>query len=69
METIQKILLVFTLIGAINWGLVGILNFNLVSYLFGVGSLFTNIIYSIVGICAIFNVFILFGHLEFNVDR
>ena len=30
METVQKILLVITIIGAINWGLIGILDFNLV---------------------------------------
>ena len=34
METVQKIALVFTIIGAINWGLVGIFDFNLVNALF-----------------------------------
>ena len=45
METVQKILLVITIIGAINWGLIGLLNFNLVETIFGVDSLFANIIY------------------------
>ena len=35
MEILQKICLVLTIIGAINWGLIGLLDFNLVSFLFG----------------------------------
>lgn len=31
METLQKIALIFTVIGAINWGLIGFFDFNLVS--------------------------------------
>lgn len=40
------------LIGALNWGLVGAFNFNLVSFLFG-QTVFSRIIYLIVGLCAI----------------
>lgn len=63
METIQKICLVITIIGALNWGLIGFLNFNLVE------TIFTNItiqriIYSLVGICGILNICILFNHIE-----
>ena len=64
METVQKILLVITIIGAINWGLIGILDFNLVDTIFGVGSLFSRIIYSLVGICGLINIGILFNHIE-----
>lgn len=64
METLQKILLVITIIGAINWGLIGILDFNLVDTLFGVGSLFSRIIYSLVGISGLINIGILFNHIE-----
>ena len=56
METVQKILLVITIIGAINWGLIGILDFNLVDTIFGVNSLFSRIIYSLVGICGLINI-------------
>ena len=31
METLEKVLLVLTIIGAVNWGLIGILDFNLVT--------------------------------------
>ena len=48
MNTIYKSCLVLSIIGAINWGLVGLLNFNLVEYLLGDGSLITRIIYVLV---------------------
>lgn len=64
METVQKILLVLTIIGAINWGLIGILDFNLVDTIFGVDSLFSRIIYSLVGIAGLINIGILFNHIE-----
>ena len=64
METLQKILLVVTIIGAVNWGLIGLLDFDLVAMIFGVCSLFTRIIYTIVGICGLVNIGILFNHLE-----
>ena len=40
-------------IGALNWGLVGIFNFDLVAFLFGEMSLWTRIIYGIVGVSAV----------------
>ena len=64
METLQKVLLVITIIGAVNWGLIGLLDFELVDMIFGVGTLFTRIIYTIVGICGLVNIGILFNHLE-----
>lgn len=64
METVQKIALVFTIIGAINWGLVGIFDFNLVNALFNSMSIIEKIIYIIVGICGLINIGILFNHIE-----
>ena len=66
METLQKIALVFTIIGAVNWGLIGLLDFNLVTFLFQEGSFLTNLIYIIVGISGLFNIVILFKHLKFE---
>lgn len=37
-------------IGAINWGLVGIFNFNLVAYLLGDYTMATRVVYALVGI-------------------
>ena len=64
METLQKIALVITIIGAINWGLIGIFDFNLVDTLFGIGSMLSRIVYILVGICGIINIGILFNHIE-----
>ena len=48
MNTLYKIALTIGIIGCINWGLVGIFNFNLVEYLFGDNSLITRIVYTLV---------------------
>lgn len=66
METVEKIALVFTIIGAVNWGLVGLLDLNLVTLLFQEGSFLTKLIYIIVGICGLINIVILFKHLDFE---
>ena len=59
MNILQKVCLIFTLIGALNWGLVGIFDFNLVSAIFG-DSVLTRVVYAIVGICAVVNIMLLF---------
>ena len=63
MEILQKICLVFTIIGAIVWGLIGFFDFNLVTFIFG-ESILAKIIYIIVGICGLINIGLLFNHIE-----
>lgn len=46
--------LIISTIGALNWGLVGLFKFNLVSWLFGDMSWITRIIYVVVGICGLY---------------
>ena len=64
MQTLQKIALALTIIGALNWGLVGLFNFNLVEAIFGVDALFTKIIYTFVGLAGIINVGLLLAPFE-----
>ena len=64
METLQKIALIFTVIGAINWGLIGFFDFDLVTAIFGDESMLTRIVYMIVGITGIINIYTLFSHIE-----
>lgn len=64
MATLQKITLVITIIGAINWGLIGIFDFNLVATIFANAEMFERIIYSIVGICGLINIGILFTDFD-----
>ena len=54
METAQKIFLVVTIIGAVNWGLIGFFHFDLVAALFGSMSTLSKLIYIIVGIGGIY---------------
>lgn len=68
METIQKVLLVITIIGAVNWGLIGIMDFDLVAFLFGNGSFLTRTIYTLVGICGLVNIGILMSHIDYKRD-
>ena len=64
METLQKTCLVLTIVGALNWGLIGLLDFNLVSTIFGSGTMLEKLIYILVGITGIINIVILFNHIE-----
>ncbi|ALK06669.1 MAG: hypothetical protein AAY43_08435 [Methanosarcina sp. 795] len=45
---------VLTIIGAINWGFVGLLNFDLVAAIFGKKSFITRLIYTLVGLAGVF---------------
>ena len=60
MSVIQKIALVITIIGAVNWGLIGIFDFNLVAYLFGNGSVLSRVVYIFVFVTGLFNIALLF---------
>jgi len=64
MESLQKIALVFTIIGAVNWGLIGLFDINLVSTLFGDGTILERIVYIIVGLTGLINIGILFNHIK-----
>ena len=67
METLQKVALVLVIIGALNWGLIGLFDFNLVALIFGgADSLFTKIIYIIVGICGVINIKLLVDIIQDN---
>ena len=59
MAIIQKFALLFTIIGGITWGLIGLFDWNLVEAIFG-NTTFANIIYIIVGITALINIGIFF---------
>ena len=68
MEMLQKIALVVTIIGAINWGLIGLLDIDLVALLFGTSTFLTKTVYTLVGICGLVNIGILMAHLEYAGD-
>ncbi len=57
MNTLALILMI---VGALNWLLVGLFQFNLVAWIFGAGTIMARIIYSIVGLAAIWGIAMLF---------
>lgn len=60
MKVIDTIALILVIIGAINWGLIGIFNFNLVDVIFGAMSVISRIIYILVGISGLWAIKLLF---------
>ncbi|MDX5474244.1 MAG: DUF378 domain-containing protein, partial [Bacillaceae bacterium] len=65
MSTIQRIALVLTIIGALNWGLIGFFGFDLVAAIFGgQNAWLSRIIYSLVGIAGLINLGLLFRPSE-----
>jgi uncharacterized membrane protein YuzA (DUF378 family) len=63
LNLLTKILLV---VGGLNWGLVGIAQFDLVAALFGEGSALARVVYSLVGVSAIVQAVMLFAGSESN---
>lgn len=60
-----RIALLLTIIGAISWGLIGIFQFDLVSYLFGgQGALVSRIIYTLAGAAGLWCISLMFRDRE-----
>ena len=55
-KVIDKIALALIVIGAINWGLIGIFNFNLVGAIFGDMTVLSRIIYGLVGVSGLLGI-------------
>jgi uncharacterized membrane protein YuzA (DUF378 family) len=60
MKGLDIITLILVIIGAINWGLVGLFGFNLVGAIFGDASVLTRIIYILVGLSGLWQLMPLF---------
>lgn len=54
LRTVDTIALVLVLIGAINWGLVGLFAFDLVAAIFGEMTVLSRIIYTLVGVAGVY---------------
>lgn len=60
MKVIDTIALILIIIGALNWGLIGIFGFNLVEAIFGSIAWLTRIVYILVGISGLWGIKLLF---------
>ncbi|AKB30125.1 DUF378 domain-containing protein [Methanosarcina siciliae C2J] len=54
---VDLIALILVIVGGLNWGLVGLFEYNLVDAIFGVGSTLSRIIYIIVGLAALYMIY------------
>jgi hypothetical protein len=59
MLVLMAIVLILVVIGALNWGLVGFFNFNLVSAIFGERSAASRVVYVLVGLAGLVTLFVL----------
>jgi uncharacterized membrane protein YuzA (DUF378 family) len=59
MKIVNLIAQILIVVGAINWGLVGAFDFNLVSTLFGGMPALENIVYILVGIAGLYGLYLL----------
>jgi len=55
MRTLNAIVLTLVIIGALNWGLVGAFNFNLVSAILGTETVASRVIYLLVGLAGLYS--------------
>lgn len=53
-KVLDTILLILVIVGAVNWGLVGFFQFNLVSFIFGNMTWLSRIIYALVGLSGLY---------------
>ena len=60
MGILDRLAILLLIIGGLNWGLVGLFDFNLVDAIFGTMSGLSRIIYIVVGVAAIYSIYILF---------
>ena len=68
MNTLYKVCLTLIIIGAINWGMIGLFDVNLVTLLFGEDSVLSNIVYALVGISGLISTGLLLKPLDEHHD-
>jgi uncharacterized membrane protein YuzA (DUF378 family) len=54
---VDLIALILVIVGGLNWGLVGLFNFDLVATIFGTGSSLARIVYIVVGLSAVYMIY------------
>lgn len=72
MKALNLATLILVIVGGLNWGLVGLFDFNLVAALFGAGSALSRIVYILVGLSALWQLIPLvlaFGSGEVMAER
>ena len=69
MKIVDRIALILTIIGGINWGLIGIFKFDLVAWIFGGQiAVMSRIVYTLVCLAAIWCISLLFRNTAMLED-
>jgi uncharacterized protein len=53
MKALNLVTLILLIVGGLNWGLVGLFDFDLVAAMFGSGSILSRLVYVVVGVSAL----------------
>ncbi len=61
MKSLDWIAWVFVIIGALNWGFIGLVSLNFVQSVFGVGTALTQFVYTLIGLSALYMIWIALG--------
>ena len=66
----DRISLILVIVGAVNWGAIGLFQFDIVSWLFGgQDATWSRIIYTLVGLCGLWCITLLFRKREVIADE
>ena len=66
-STLDWVTLILVVVGGLNWGLVGAFDFNLVDSIFGIMSMLSRIIYVLVGLSAIYMIWMALSKKDMNM--
>lgn len=69
MKALNIVTLILVIVGGLNWGLVGVANFDLVATIFGAGSVLARIVYVLVGLSAVWQIVPLFSSMSDGTAR
>ena len=70
MMILDKIALALAIIGGLNWGSIGLFRFDIVAWIFGgQASLLSRIIYTLVGLAALWCISLFFRSTDMEIDR
>lgn len=69
MRVLNIIALTLLIVGGLNWGLVGLFDFDLVAAIFGADTFLANMVYAIVGLAAIYSLYLFKPVSQDHVDH
>jgi uncharacterized membrane protein YuzA (DUF378 family) len=62
LNALDWVALILVIVGGLNWGMIGLFSFNLVALVFGGVPLLENVVYTLVGVAAIYMIFSAMKH-------